>query len=107
MKRVLIVLAVVAILIIGGGLTSQLASTGNATVIPGLIRQTDDPDASALDMTPWKAEQLFLMVGFVLFNLIGIAVTIAALMWFLNWQVKKVSASRSKTAAPATTPATE
>lgn len=108
MKRVLIVLAVVAILIIGGGLTAQLASTGGATVIPGLIRQTNDPDASALDMTPWKAEQLFLMIGFVLFNLVGIALTLAALMWFLNRQIKKVGASRSTNDSTSiATPSTE
>jgi hypothetical protein len=103
----MIVLAVVAVLIIGGGLTAQLASTDNATIVPGLVRQTNDPDASALDLTPWKAEQLFLMVGFVLFNLVGIALTIAGLMWFLNWQVKKVGAARTAKTPSVTAPSTE
>jgi hypothetical protein len=94
-KRLLIVVVVIVILIIGGGLTAQIASNGNQLAIPGLIRQTNNPDASALDMAPWKAEQLFLFVGFILFNLIGIAVTLMAIFWLLNWQIKKVGVKPS------------
>ena len=57
MKRLLIVVVVIVILIIGGGLTAQIASNGNQLAIPGLSRQTNNPDASALDMAPWKAER--------------------------------------------------
>ena len=96
MKRLLIVVVVIVILIIGGGLTAQIASNGNQLAIPGLIRQTNNPDASALDMAPWKAEQLFLFVGFVIFNLVGIAVTLMAIFWFLNWQIKVVNAKKSQ-----------
>ena len=95
MKRLLIVIVVIVILIIGGGLTAQIASNGNQLAIPGVIRQTTNPDASALDMAPWKAEQLFLFVGFILFNLVGIAVTLLAIFWFLNWQIKTVEAQKS------------
>lgn len=95
MKRLLIVVVVIVILIIGGGLTSQIASNGNQLAIPGVIRQTNNPDASALDMAPWKAEQLFLLVGFIVFNLVGIAVTLMAIFWFLNWQIKSVNAKKS------------
>ncbi len=104
MKRLLIIIAVVVILIIGGGLTAQIASNGNQLAIPGVIRQTANPDASALDMAPWKAEQLFLFIGFVLFNLIGIAVTLMAIFWFLNWQIKvvKKNPSTSQTSVVAT-----
>ncbi len=102
MKRLLIVVVVIVILIIGGGLTSQIASNGNQLAIPGVIRQTNNPDASALDMAPWKAEQLFLFVGFILFNLIGIAVTLMAVFWFLNYQVKSVAAKKSPTAIQTT-----
>lgn len=101
MKQLVIVLAVVIVLIVGGGLMSQMASQGGTVSIPGVIRQTDNPDASALDMTGWKAEQLFLAVGFILFNLVGMAVTIMAIFWFLNWQVKKVNAEARKTVSPA------
>lgn len=93
MKRLAIIFAVVLILVITGGLTAQIASSGGQLPIPGLVRQTNNPDASALDMAPWKAEQMFLLVGFLLFNLVGIAVTILAVMWFLSWQVKKVKAT--------------
>ncbi|MEZ4667400.1 MAG: hypothetical protein R3E39_05710 [Anaerolineae bacterium] len=100
MKRLMIVFAVVIILIITGGLTAQIASNGNQLAIPGIVRQTTDPNASALDMAPWKAEQMFLFVGFILFNLVGMAVTIMAIIWFLNWQIKKVNAKTSQTTAP-------
>jgi hypothetical protein len=94
-KRLLIVVVVIVILIIGGGLTAQIASNGNQLAIPGLIRQTNNPDASALDMAPWKAEQLFLFIGFIIFNLVGIAVTLMAIFWFLNRQIKTVKAQKS------------
>lgn len=103
MKRLLLVLVVIVILIIGGGLTSQIASNGNQLAIPGLIRQTTNPDASALDMAPWKAEQLFLFVGFILFNLVGMAVTIMAIVWFLNWQVKVANSTKSVATTTAVT----
>ena len=95
MKRLLIVAVVIVILIIGGGLTSQIASNGNQLAIPGVIRQMNNPDGSALDMAPWKAEQLFLFVGFIVFNLVGIALTLMAIFWFLNWQIKTVNAKKS------------
>jgi hypothetical protein len=101
-KRLLIVGVIIVILIIGGGLTAQIASNGNQLAIPGVIRQTNNPDASALDMAPWKAEQLFLFVGFILFNLIGIAVTLMVIFWFLNYQVKSVAAKKSPTAIQTT-----
>ena len=107
MKRLLLVVVVIVILIIGGGLTSQIASNGNQLAIPGVIRQTNNPDASALDMAPWKAEQLFLFVGFILFNLIGIAVTLMAIFWFLNYQVKSVAAKKSPAAIQTTAAASE
>lgn len=97
MKRLMIVFAVILILVISGGLTAQIASNGNQLSIPGIVRQTTDPDASALDMAPWKAEQMFLFVGFVVFNLVGIAATLAALFWFLNRQIKHVSAKGTQT----------
>jgi predicted membrane protein len=96
-KRLIIVLAVIMLLIITGGLTAQIASQGGSLSIPGLIRQTANPDASAMDMTSWKAEQLFLLVGFVLFNLIGMGVTIMLVFWFFNWQVKKSAAEGKRT----------
>lgn len=102
MKRLLIVGVILVVLIVCGGLSAQIASNGNQLAIPGLIRQTNNPDASALDMAPWKAEQLFLFVGFILFNLIGMAVTLMVIFWFLNYQVKSVAAKKSPTAIQTT-----
>jgi hypothetical protein len=40
-------------------------------------------------MLGWKAEQLFILVGFILFNLIGITVTIALVMWYFDRGVRR------------------
>ncbi|MBZ0283594.1 MAG: hypothetical protein K8L97_22855 [Anaerolineae bacterium] len=106
MKRLIIVFAVIVVLIIGGGLTSQLVSS-DGSIIPGLVRQTSNPDASALEMVPWKAEQLFLFIGFIVFNLVGIAVTLAVIMWFLNWQVKSAGQAGKASKVPAPVSAEE
>lgn len=93
MRRFILFLGVIMLLLIGGGLTAQIASEGGTARIPAVIRSTDNPDASALDMTPWKAEQLFLLIGFVLFNLIGASVTAAVVIWFLHREVRRVKSS--------------
>ena len=92
MRRVAFILGVLLLLIIGGGLTAQIAQQGGRDAIPVFVIQTENPDASVFESAPWKAEQLVLLVGFLLFNLIGMALTIALVMWFLNRQVKNVKA---------------
>lgn len=87
MKRIIGIAVVVAILLVGGGLTAQLIASNNQTPLPAL-RQTDNPEGSVKDIVPWQAEQFFLAVGFILVNLIGIGVTIAAIMWFLDRGVR-------------------
>ena len=79
------------LLIIGGGLTAQIAQQGGRDAIPVFVIQTENPDASVFESAPWKAEQLVLFIGFVLFNLVGIAATIALIMWLLHRQVKSVT----------------
>jgi hypothetical protein len=83
-------------LIVGGGLTAQIASQGGTATFPWVIRSTDNPDASVMDMTPWKAEQLFLVIGFILFNLIGAGVTVAVVFWLLHRGVKQVKAQDNR-----------
>jgi hypothetical protein len=104
-KRMAILVGILVILLVTGGLTSQIANNGGELRLPGIIRQVDNPDASALDMLPWKAEQLFLMIGFLVFNMVGIAVTLMGLMWFLNRQIKSVRqpAAPQKDSIPAAT----
>lgn len=109
MRRLVILLVLIVIMIIGGGLTSQIASSEGSVPIPGLVRQTDDPDASALDMTPWKAEQLFLVILFILFSpfppgLIPLAIGLTLLMWFLDWQVRATRAKPGPSTSSETTP---
>lgn len=92
------------LLIIGGGLTAQIAQQGGRDAIPVFVIQTENPDASVFESVPWKAEQLVLLVGFILFNLIGMAVTIMLVMWFLNRQVKSV---KGREEAPSRTASSE
>lgn len=106
MRRFAFFMFIILLLIIGGGLTAQIASEGGTFQIPAVIRTTSNPDASVLDMTPWKAEQLFLVIGFVLFNLIGAAVTLAIVFWLLHRQVKRAKAG-DKVAPSALTKAAE
>ncbi|MCA9905791.1 MAG: hypothetical protein KC547_18170 [Anaerolineae bacterium] len=88
MRNLIIFGGLLLLLIIGGGLTSQLIANQNGTVLP-VLTQTVDPNASPTSMLPWKAEQFFLLVGFVVFNLLGIAATIALVIWFLDRGVKR------------------
>jgi TRAP-type mannitol/chloroaromatic compound transport system permease small subunit len=83
MRRLLIFAGLMVLLIIGGGLTAELISSGGGSPLP------------------WKAEQFFLLVGFILFNLIGIAATIAIIVWLLDGAIRR---NKNKpTNAPAST----
>lgn len=93
MKRLGIILVLLVILIAGGALTARNASTPNTIPLPGLIRTTDNPEASVMAMTDWQAEQFFLAIGFILFNVVGIAVTITIVVWLLDRQVRRAKAS--------------
>jgi hypothetical protein len=88
-KRLAIVVGVVLVLLAGGGLTLQILSGSGESLF---LIQSGSPDASTLAAAPWQAEQLVMLIGFILFNLIGIAVTIAVVMWFLHRGVKQVQA---------------
>lgn len=88
MRRLLIFAALLLLLIIGGGLTAELISTDGGSMLP-ILTQTINPDASPTEIVPWKAEQFFLLVGFILFNLIGIAATIAIIVWLLDGAIRR------------------
>ena len=88
MKRLAIVIGIVVILLVGGGLTAQILVGGDSL----FIQQSEIPDASTLSAAPWQSEQLVLFIGFIVFNLVGIAATIAVAMWFLHRGVKQVEA---------------
>ncbi|MFO7323574.1 MAG: hypothetical protein DIU68_017735 [Chloroflexota bacterium] len=97
MKRLGIIIAVLLLLVIGGGLTAQLISSGQNGIIP-VLRQTDDADASVSDMVPWKAEQFFLAVGFILFNVLGMGLTIMAVVWLLDRGIRRSQAEAAANA---------
>jgi hypothetical protein len=88
------------VLLAGGGLTSLLIA-GGAQMIP-ILTQTGAPDASPVTMLPWKANQFFILVGFVLFNLVGIAITLAIIFWAVDWGLKQ---SKNEASAAAVAPA--
>lgn len=87
MKRFTILVVLLLFLLAGGGLTAVLIST-NGNVLP-VLQQVGAPDASPTTMLPWKANQFFLLVAFALFNLVGIAVTIAIILWLIDWGVRR------------------
>ena len=84
-KGLVILVALVIILIVGGGVTSQLAS------LP-MIQQTDSPAASVFEATPEQANLFFLMVGFILFNVVGAGLTLLAVFWFGDRAVRSARA---------------
>ena len=100
MRLLAIIFVVMVILIIGGGLTAQLTTDRNAADFFPILKQVDSPDGSTLAVVPWKAEQIVLLVGFILFNMIGIGVTLALVMWLLNRFVKQANATENKIVAP-------
>ncbi len=95
-KRFTIFVVLVIILLIGGGLTSMLIAN-NGQVLP-ILQQVGVPDASPTAMMPWKANQFFILVAFVLFNLVGMAVTIAIVLWLLDWGIKRSKANAQNAA---------
>jgi hypothetical protein len=86
---------VLAILAGGGALTVMLTQTESPDAIPGAVVQTRDPEASPFMAEEWQAHQFFLLTGFIIFNLVGIGVTIAIIIWFISRQVASVSGAGS------------
>jgi Na+/melibiose symporter-like transporter len=88
MRRLVILAGLLLLLVIGGGLTAQLIANQGSTLLP-VLTQTQNPDASRVVLLPWKAEQFFLLIGFILFNLIGIALTLAVIVWFIDRMIRR------------------
>ncbi|MFW5748962.1 MAG: hypothetical protein ACOCYT_05040 [Chloroflexota bacterium] len=76
-----------ALLLVGGVLTVASNSGGIMDILP-FLQQTSDPAASTDYAEAWQAEQLFLLIGFIVVNLVGIGATLAGLFWFLNRGVR-------------------
>jgi|SRR5690606_32248980 lipoprotein signal peptidase len=97
MRRFVFLIGLLVVLLIGGGLTSMLISSGGE-VLP-ILQQVGAADASPTEMLPWKANQFFILIAFVLFNLVGIAVTIGIILLLLDWGLKKSKAEAAEAEA--------
>lgn len=96
MRRFTFLIVLIVLLLAGGGLTSLLLASGGQ-VLP-ILQQVSTPDASPTTLLPWKANQFFILIAFALFNLVGIAVTIAVVLWVIDWGVKRGQADAKKNA---------
>ena len=88
MKKVIILGILLVVVLTGGALTSYMLANNGTVPVP-VLTTTVDPDASTTMMLGWKAEQLFILVSFILFNLIGITVTIAIVIWFFDRGIRR------------------
>lgn len=103
MKRLLVLFVILVILGAGGGLTAALISSGGTPDFLPFLEQVASPEGSVLAATGQQAQLLVILIGFVLFNVIGMAVTLAVVFWLLHRGVKSVEAE-AKAAAPARKP---
>lgn len=87
MKRGVAVLAFLLIITIAGGVL-----TANVGFEVPTMQQTNNPAASFFEATPNQAVYLILMVGFILFNVVGAGLTIALLFWLGNREIKRADA---------------
>lgn len=106
MKTLLFVAAALLLVIIGGGLTSMLGAAETSTDILPFLHQVGSADGSTLAATPDQSTLLFLLIGFLVFNLVGIALTLALVMWFLDRGVR-ISRSESESRLATTRAETE
>ncbi len=89
MKRALFLIIVVAVLIAGGYL-SYAASGQNSQTVPGVVIQTDNPDASAAAVTPQKGAIFLIAVVLITGAVVTFGAFLAWLFWMLSRQVNKV-----------------
>ena len=87
---------VIGILIVGGAFT--IASTGDPGNLIPFVQQSNNPSASTASIESWQAEQFFMLVTFLLFNLIGIGMTLAGIFYFISRQIVSTKAE-TETAA--------
>lgn len=88
MKRLALTAVIVVFLLAGGGLTSLLQGGGLDSFF---IVQSTAADSSVLTAAPWQTEQLLLLFGFLLVNLLGMGITLGIVFWLLHRGVKRAS----------------
>ena len=91
MKNLSLLIVILVLLFVGGALTTMFSGSGSSGLLSP-IQQTTDPAASTIQAEPWQAEQLFLLVVFVLLSMVGMGIGIAIIMWFLDRKITAVRA---------------
>jgi large-conductance mechanosensitive channel len=91
MKRLIALAVVLLILIAGSGLTAQLIANEDRSLLP-VLQIVGSPNASTTTVQPWKAEQLFLLIGAIVSSLVGFTVVLAGIFWFLDRGVRQAKA---------------
>ncbi len=86
MKALGAVAIILAVLLAGGAITSNLLSSDLA------IQQTTDPSGDFLTATPDQAVAFLLVTGFIIFNVLGAGLTLMIVFWLLNRGVSSVRA---------------
>ncbi len=90
-RRLLIFISLLVLLVAGGALTSYIAAEGAGSIIP-VLETTNRAEGSFNQFGAGQGWQLFIVIGFILFNLVGAGLTGAAIFWFLNREVQRAKA---------------
>ena len=91
MKNLSLLIVILVLLFAGGALTTMFSGGGSSGLISP-IQQTEDPAASTMQAESWQAEQLFLLVVFVVLTVGGIGFGTAIVMWYLHREISEVKA---------------
>lgn len=93
-RRFIFLVGAVALLVVGGGLTSFIAANGGSgSLIPGVLTVTEIPEASVTKFGANQGFWLVALIAFIVFNLVGATLTGMAISWFLNREVARAKAS--------------
>ncbi len=95
MRRALILIVIVSVLIFGGYLSLRISQQGSGTV-PGLWVQTNNPEASPMQVTADKGAWFFIFAAIVLGSLVGMGATLALVTWLINRQLEVVKKKPSQ-----------
>lgn len=92
-RRFIFFAGALAVLIVGGGLTSFIAAEGgSAGLIPGVLTVTRIPEASVSQFGANQGFWLVALIAFIGFNLVGATLTGMAIFWFLNRGIENAKA---------------
>jgi hypothetical protein len=95
-RKLGILIGLIAVTVLCGAISAGLL---NDPLSGLLIKQTSNPDASPFTATPVQSMQMVLWVGFILFNMIGAALTLALFFWLMTRSLSNV-----RRGAPAAAP---